>query len=65
MGPRTGDLWVVKDGLKAGETVVVEGLQQVKPGGEVKPKPVEAAKAETAPAPAPAEKAEPAKPTGK
>jgi membrane fusion protein (multidrug efflux system) len=65
MGPRFEDLWVVKEGVKAGETVVVEGLQQVKPGGEVKPKPVEAARAEAAAAPAPAEKAEAPKPAGK
>jgi membrane fusion protein (multidrug efflux system) len=56
MGPRSGELWVVKEGLKAGETVVVEGLQQVKPGAEVKPKPVEEAKA----APAAAEAQKPA-----
>ena len=42
-GPRFGDLWVVVEGLKAGETVVVEGLQKVKPGIELSPKPVEAA----------------------
>lgn len=65
MGPRSGDLWVVKEGVKTGETVVVEGLQQVKPGAEVKPKPVEEAKAAAAAPPAPAEKAEPAKPAGK
>jgi membrane fusion protein (multidrug efflux system) len=41
MGPRFGELWVVKDGLKAGEKVVVEGLQSVKPGGDVNPRPVE------------------------
>ncbi|OYD80318.1 efflux RND transporter periplasmic adaptor subunit [Azospirillum brasilense] len=29
--------WLVSDGLKAGERIVVEGLQKVKPGGEVKP----------------------------
>jgi len=62
MGPRTGDLWVVSEGLTAGETVVVEGLQQVKPGAEVKPKPIEAAKTEAV---APAEKAEAGKPAGK
>lgn len=62
-GPRHGDLWVVSEGLQAGETVVVEGLQQVRPGGEVRPKPIEAAKAagavtapETADAPKPAGK---------
>ena len=65
MGPRSGDLWVVSEGVKAGETVVVEGLQQVKPGGEVKPKPIESATAEAVAPSAPAEKAEPAKPAGK
>lgn len=52
MGPRFGDLWVVSEGLKAGETAVVEGLQQVKPGAEVVAKPIEelAAKAAAAPA---------------
>ena len=29
--------WLVSDGLKAGERIVVEGLQKVKPGAEVKP----------------------------
>jgi membrane fusion protein, multidrug efflux system len=61
MGPRTGDLWVVSEGLKAGETVVVEGLQQVRPGGEVRPKPIEEAKAPAAPAP---KKPEAPKPAG-
>ncbi len=66
MGPRTGELWVVSEGLAAGETVVVEGLQQVKPGGEVKPKPVEEARSEAAaPSSAPAEGAEALKPSGK
>lgn len=65
MGPRFGDLWVVSEGLKAGETVVVEGLQQVKPGAEVKPKPVEEAKAADAGAAAPAETAPSQKPAEK
>jgi membrane fusion protein (multidrug efflux system) len=43
MGPRFGDLWAVSEGLKAGETVIVEGLQSARPGGEVVPKPIEAA----------------------
>jgi membrane fusion protein, multidrug efflux system len=33
---RIGNLWVVDAGLKAGERVVVEGLQKVRPGGKVK-----------------------------
>ena len=62
-GPRFGDLWAIVDGLKAGETVVVEGLQKVKPGIEVAPKPVEeAAKAEAA---GPTSTEAPAPPTGK
>ncbi len=30
-----GDRWLVEDGLKAGERVIVEGLQKVRPGDEV------------------------------
>lgn len=32
-----GSQWLVQDGLKAGERVVVEGFQRVKPGGTVRP----------------------------
>jgi membrane fusion protein (multidrug efflux system) len=32
-------MWIVEDGLKAGETVVVEGIQRVRPGVLVNPKP--------------------------
>ena len=39
MGPRFSQDWVVEEGLKAGETVVVEGLQQAKPGVAVTTKP--------------------------
>jgi RND family efflux transporter MFP subunit len=39
VGERTGSLWVIEDGLKAGETVVVEGIQKIKPGAVVQPKP--------------------------
>ncbi len=54
VGPRFGELWAILEGLKAGETVVVEGLQKVKPGAEVSPKPVEAAPAAAPAAEAPA-----------
>ena len=37
MGPRIGPLWVVDEGLRAGETVVVKGLQQVRSGTKVTP----------------------------
>lgn len=38
-GDRTGALWIIDEGLKEGETVVVEGLQRIKPGAVVNPKP--------------------------
>jgi membrane fusion protein (multidrug efflux system) len=34
---RIGTLWVIDSGLKAGERIVVEGLQKVRPGVKVKP----------------------------
>ena len=37
MGDRKGPMWVVESGLLEGETVIVEGLQKVRPGGQVKP----------------------------
>ena len=37
MGPRVGPLWVVEDGVKPGEQVVVKGLQQIRPGIRVEP----------------------------
>src|SRR5258707_4786794 len=45
VGERVGNLWIVTEGLKAGERVVVEGLQKVRDGGPVKAVPVESAKA--------------------
>ena len=39
VGDRSGSMWVIEDGLKDGESVVVEGIQRVKPGGVVNPKP--------------------------
>jgi membrane fusion protein (multidrug efflux system) len=30
-----GDKWLVTDGLAAGDKVIVEGLQMVRPGAEV------------------------------
>ncbi len=36
-----GNVWLVSDGLAVGERVVVEGLQKVKPGAEVKPVPAQ------------------------
>jgi membrane fusion protein (multidrug efflux system) len=38
-GERVGLLWVIDEGLKAGDRVVAEGIQKVKEGISVKPKP--------------------------
>jgi membrane fusion protein (multidrug efflux system) len=38
-GERVGSLWVIDAGLKPGERVVAEGLQKVKQGIGVKPRP--------------------------
>ena len=39
-GPRQGNRWVIEKGLQAGEKVVVEGLQRVRPGIKVNPSPL-------------------------
>ncbi len=41
-GERIGDQWIVSGNLKPGERVIVEGLQKVKEGGLVNPKPASA-----------------------
>jgi membrane fusion protein (multidrug efflux system) len=60
MGPRIGNGWQVQQGLKPGETVIVDGVQRLKPGAPVNATPLaaEAAKAPDAAAPT----APPAKP---
>ena len=39
VGERSGSMWIIEDGLKAGESVVVEGIQRIRPGAVVNPKP--------------------------
>ena len=39
MGPKVGTWWIVDEGLKPGERVVAEGMQQVQDGAPVSPKP--------------------------
>lgn len=51
-GAAQGDVWVITDGLKGGEQVIVEGLQKVKPGAPAKAVPFGAAAAPAQPAPA-------------
>lgn len=60
-GTRTGTWWVINEGLKAGERVIVEGLQKVRNGVEVEAQPAAAeplppipSKPTAAPAPTPA-----------
>jgi membrane fusion protein (multidrug efflux system) len=38
-GDRTGSDWIIVKGLKAGERVVAEGAQKIRPGSQVNPKP--------------------------
>ena len=38
VGDRVDSMWIIEDGLKAGDLVIVEGLQKVKPGVVVNPK---------------------------
>jgi membrane fusion protein (multidrug efflux system) len=41
-GDRIGDRWLIRDGLKPGDNVIVEGLQKARPGSTVKPMPLAA-----------------------
>jgi membrane fusion protein (multidrug efflux system) len=45
VGERVGKLWIVNEGVKAGERVVVEGLMKVRDGAPVKPVPAGSDKA--------------------
>ena len=55
IGQAVGNKWIVTDGLKAGEQVIVEGLQKVQPGGVVKPVPFNPAGTNSIASPAPAQ----------
>jgi membrane fusion protein (multidrug efflux system) len=39
VGERAGPMWIIEDGLKPGDRVVAEGVQKVRPGAQVNPKP--------------------------
>jgi membrane fusion protein (multidrug efflux system) len=39
VGEKTGTEWIVSEGLKPGDRVVAEGIQKVKEGQQVNPKP--------------------------
>jgi membrane fusion protein (multidrug efflux system) len=57
-GPRVGSLWILEEGVKPGEKVIVEGMQKVRDGVQVKATVVPAEAAPPSPqgaaAPAPA-----------
>jgi len=38
VGDRANSMWIIEDGLKAGDLVIVEGIQKVRPGVVVNPK---------------------------
>jgi membrane fusion protein (multidrug efflux system) len=38
VGERTGTMWIIEDGVHAGERVVTEGVQKAAPGSVVNPK---------------------------
>ena len=39
VGPQVGSSWIIESGLKGGERIVVEGIQKVKDGAVVNPRP--------------------------
>jgi len=39
VGDRAGSMWIIEEGLKPGDYVIAEGVQKVRPGTQVHPKP--------------------------
>jgi membrane fusion protein (multidrug efflux system) len=54
LGPLVNGLWVVTDGLKYGDKIIVDGLQKVQPGAKVKPVPTGVKPSQTRPSAPPA-----------
>ena len=42
VGERVGPMWIIEDGLKPADRVVADGVQKVRPGAQVNPKPFSA-----------------------
>jgi membrane fusion protein (multidrug efflux system) len=40
-GPRSGDMWVISEGLNAGDKIIIDGIQKVRNGSDVKATEVE------------------------
>jgi membrane fusion protein (multidrug efflux system) len=51
VGARFGSDWLIEDGLKPGERIVVEGLQKIRDGATVQPATAPAAAAAAAAGP--------------
>jgi membrane fusion protein (multidrug efflux system) len=51
-GQKVGSLWIIQEGLKSGDRVVVEGFQRLRDGMTVVPKQAAAAAPAASPAPA-------------
>jgi membrane fusion protein, multidrug efflux system len=47
-GDRVGDGWIVTQGLKPGDQVIVEGVQKIRPGSPVQPIPYKPVTAQSA-----------------
>lgn len=47
IGAHAGDNWIVEQGLKPGDRVIVDGLMSVRPGSPVNPQPYRAAPSQT------------------
>jgi membrane fusion protein (multidrug efflux system) len=54
LGQLANGLWVITDGLKFGDKVIVDGLQKIQPGAKVKPVPAGVKPAQTRPSAPPA-----------
>ena len=46
VGERVGPMWIIEDGLKPADRVVAEGVQKIRPGAQVNPKPFSVAPVE-------------------
>ena len=51
VGPQIGSDWLIETGLKAGERIIVDGLQKVREGGLVQPSTASTASTATSPNP--------------
>ncbi len=41
VGPKSGDMWIIREGLNAGDKIIIDGIQKVRNGSDVKATEVE------------------------